>query len=234
MVNTLILYYITDRRQFPGAASEQRARLLAKIAEASRAGVDLIQLREKDLRPGELETLAREAVNCVRQNAGPRPTRLLINSRVDIAIAAGADGVHLPAGDIATSDARVIFSKAGVHAPVIGVSCHTLAEVRLAESHGADFAVFGPVFQKLGAPGQGLAALRAACGQVPARGIEAAVPAGQMPVLALGGVTLENAHSCLQAGAGGIAAIRLFQENEIARVMEKIKIHHGGMETQRD
>lgn len=230
----MVFYYITDRRQFPGTASGQRKRLLAKIAEASRAGVDLIQLREKDLRPGELETLAREAVDCVKQEAGPARTRLLINSRVDIAIAAGAEGVHLPAGDIAASDGRVIFSKAGVHAPIIGVSCHTLAEVRLAESHGADFAVFGPIFEKSGVPGQGLAALRTACGQVPARGIEAALPAGQMPVLALGGVTLENTRSCLQAGAGGIAAIRLFQENEIARVVENIKINHRGTETQRD
>jgi thiamine-phosphate pyrophosphorylase len=229
----LILYYITDRRQFPGTEAEQRARLLAKIAEASGAGVEVIQLREKDLLPRQLEILAREAVDCIRQNAPRGRTRLLINSRVDVAIAAGADGVHLPCGDVAASDARVIFSKAGVHAPVIGVSCHTVAEVRLAESHGADFAVFGPVFEKSGAPGQGLAALRTACGQVSARGIEAAVPAGQMPVLALGGVTLENATACLEAGASGIAAIRLFQENEIARVVGKIKSCRGDAEARR-
>lgn len=227
----LVFYYITDRRQFPGTESQRRERLLAKIAEAGRAGVDLIQLREKDLLPRELEALAREAVRLVRENAAPSPTRLLINSRLDVAIAAGAAGVHLRAGDIAASEARVIFSKAGVHAPVIGASCHTLAEVRLAESHGADFAVFGPVFEKADASGQGLAALRAVCSQVPARGIEAAVPAGSMPVLALGGVTLENAASCLQAGAAGVAAIRLFQENDIARVVEKIK---STTEAQRD
>ncbi len=219
----MVFYYITDRRQFPGGEGEQRARLLAKIAEASRAGVDLIQLREKDLLPRELETLAREAVAAIRHNSVPQRTRLLINSRTDVAIAAEADGVHLRSDDIAASEARVIFSKAGVRAPVIGVSCHTVAEVRLAESHGADFAVLGPVFEKSGTPGQGLASLREACGQVPARGIEAAVPAGQMPVLALGGVTLENATACLAAGASGMAAIRLFQQNEIARVMEKIK-----------
>lgn len=226
----MVLYYITDRRQFSGTESERRARLLAKIAEASRAGVDLIQLREKDLRPRELEALAGEAVRRVRESAAANSTRLLINSRLDVAMAAGADGVHLPANDIAASEARVIFSKAGVHAPVIGVSCHSLAEVRLAESHGADFAVFGPVFEKSGAPGQGLAALRAVCGQVPAPGIEAAVPAGNMPVLALGGVRLENAGACLKAGAAGVAAIRLFQQNDIARVMEKIRVPHRGME----
>ena len=226
--------YITDRRQFPGTESEQRARLLAKVAEASRAGVDLIQLREKDLPASELEALAAEAGRLVRENGGPRGTRLLINSRVDIAIAAGVDGVHLRSDDMAASEARVIFSKAGVHAPVIGVSCHALAEVRLAESHGADFAVFGPVFEKSGKPGQGLAGLRAVSSRVPASGIEAALPAGCMPVLALGGVSVENTAACLEAGAAGIAGIRLFQENEIARVVEKIKICHGDTETQRD
>lgn len=225
----MVFYYITDRRQFHGAPQQQQARLLAKIAEAVRAGVDLIQLREKDLPARDLEALARQAVRLLRANGKPS-TRLLINSRVDVAIAAGADGVHLRADDIAASEARVIFGKAGVHAPIIGVSCHALAEVRLAESHGADFAVFGPVFEKSGAAGQGLAALHAVCGGVPARGIEAALPAGTMPVLALGGVTLENAAACVEAGAAGIAAIRLFQENDIAQVIEKIKIHRRDTE----
>lgn len=230
----MVFCYITDRRQFPGSPREQRARLLAKVAEASRAGVDLIQLREKDLPARELEALAGEAARLARENSGPKRTRLLVNSRVDVAIAAGAGGAHLRGDDIAASEARVIFEKAGVRAPVIGVSCHTLAEVRLAESHGADFAVFGPVFEKLGAPGQGLAELAAVCGQVPARGIEAALPAGCMPVLALGGVTAENAGACLRVGAAGIAGIRLFQENEIARIVEKIKARHGDTEAQRD
>lgn len=224
----MIFYYITDRKQFPGTAAEQRARLLAKMAEASRAGVALIQLREKDLPARELEALAREAVGAVRESAGRKRARLLINSRLDVAIAVGADGVHLRADDIAASEARVIFTKAGVHKPVIGVSCHSVPEVRLAESHGADFAVFGPVFEKSGAPGQGLATLRAACGQVPARGVEAAVPAGTMPVLALGGVTRDNAAACLEAGAAGLAAIRLFQENDIESIIEDLKAHPGG------
>jgi thiamine-phosphate pyrophosphorylase len=222
----LLLYYITDRRQFPGSEREQRGRLLAKIAEASRAGVDLIQLREKDLPGRELEALAGEAARHIRENAGGKGTRLLINSRVDVAIAVAADGAHLPAGDIAASEARVIFCKAGVNAPTLGVSCHSLAEVRLAEAHGADFAVFGPVFEKTRTPGQGLGALRAACGRVPAPGLEAALPAGAMPVLALGGVTLDNAAACLHAGAAGIAAIRLFQENDVGSVVQKFRIHH--------
>lgn len=218
----MIFYYITDRRQLPGTESQRRGRLLEKIAEAARAGVDFIQLREKDLSARELELLAREAMRRIQENARGKSSRLLVNSRVDVAIAAGADGVHLRTDDIAASEARVIFSKAGMDAPVIGVSCHSLAEVRLAESHGADFAVFGPVFEKSGAAGQGLAALREACGQVPARGIEAAVPAGQMPVLALGGVTAENVALCLRAGAAGIAGIRLFQDSDIAQVAGRI------------
>jgi thiamine-phosphate pyrophosphorylase len=222
----MISYYITGRKQFPGTAAEQRARLLAKIAEASRAGVDFIQLREKDLPARALEALAREAVGVVRENAGGKHTRLLINSRVDVAIAAEADGVHLRGDDLAANEARVIFAKAGVRKPLIGVSCHSVSQVRLAESHGADFAVFGPVFEKSGASGQGLAALRAACGQVPAPGVEAAVPAGQMPVLALGGVTQDNAAACLQAGAAGVAAVRLFQENDIASILEDLKSRH--------
>jgi len=226
----MISYYITDRKQFPGTAAEQRARLLAKIAEATRAGVDLIQLREKDLPARDLEALAREAVRVVRENAGGKRARLLISSRVDVAIAAEADGVHLRGDDLAANEARVIFAKAGVRKPLIGVSCHSVSQVRLAESHGADFAVFGPVFEKSGASGQGLAALRAACGQVPARGVEAAVPAGQMPVLALGGVTQDNAAACLKAGAAGVAAIRLFQENDIASILENLKNRHEGVE----
>lgn len=200
--------------------------MLAKIAEATRAGVDLIQLREKDLPGRELEVLAREAVRVVRENAGGKRTRLLINSRVDVAIAAQADGVHLRGDDIAASEVRVIFSQAGMHKPVIGVSCHSVSEVRLAESHGADFAVFGPVFGKSGAPGQGVAGLRAACDKVPARGLEAAVPAGQMPVLALGGVNRDNAAACFEAGAAGIAAIRLFQENNVGSIIEGLKTRH--------
>ncbi len=219
----MIFYYITDRRQFPGRESQRRGRLLEKIAEAARAGVDYIQLREKDLPARELELLAKDAMRRIHANASGKPARLLVNSRMDVAIAAGADGVHLRADDVAASEARVIFSKAGVDAPVIGVSCHSLAEVRLAESHGADFAVFGPVFEKSGAAGHGLAALREACGQVAAHGIEAAVAAGQMPVLALGGVTAEKAALCLRAGAAGIAGIRLFQENEVAQTEGRIK-----------
>ncbi len=229
----MFLYYITDRRQFPGAAPEQRRRLLEKIALAARCGVDFIQLREKDLTTREQECLAREAVRTIREvletrNQKPE-TRLLINSRVDVALAAGADGVHLRADDISAGDARALWSKAAGDRQlatgnwVVAVSCHTPQAVRLAEAHGADFAVFAPVFEKAGRAGIGLDLLRAACaGEPPVSGPEVS-PARRFPVLALGGVTLENARACVQAGAAGIAAIRLFQEDDISRVVAQLR-----------
>jgi len=204
----VLLYYITDRKQFPGPEPRQRELLLAKIGEAARAGVNYIQLREKDLPVRELEALARAAVGLVRETGNvKRATRLLINSRSDVALAARADGVHLPSGDISASDARAVWSPR--HA-VIAVSCHTAEEVRQAEARGADFAVFGPVFEKVGTSlSVGLEALHAAC-------------LGPLPALAIGGVTLQNARACIAAGAAGIAAIRLFQQDDVAKLVEQL------------
>jgi thiamine-phosphate pyrophosphorylase len=225
MARRFLLYYITDRTQFPGDESARRRALLAKIAEAARSGVDYIQLREKDLSTRDLESLAREAVEAVHENrltAGHRPltTRLLINSRTDVALAAGADGVHLRGDDISVPEARIIWdrvvargSQLAARSPLVAVSCHSRADVDRAQSEGADFVVFAPVFEKRdlpGAPPAGLAALREVC-------------QAKIPVLALGGVTLANAASCLEAGAAGIAAIRLFQENNIAEVVHTIR-----------
>ena len=221
----MLLYYITDRTQFPGGENARRRVLLEKVAEAARSGVDFIQLREKDLPTRALEALAHAAVRIVRENSRLRaenrqlPTRLLINSRTDVAIACGADGVHLRSDDISPRDVRAVWmGDAGVLArerqsPVIGVSCHATSDVASAASEGADFAVFAPVFEKKDAPEMrppGLDGLREACQQ-------------KIPVLALGGVTLENARACMEAGAAGIAAIRLFQENDVAEVVQKIK-----------
>ena len=225
-----ILYYITDRSAFPGDESSRRRRLLEKIREAARAGVDYIQLREKDLSPRELESLARDAMGAIRENSElrtenrERRTALLINSRTDIARAVGASGVHLRSNDILPEDIREIWKesrvavcRAGTPArqnsprdPLIGVSCHSQAEVARAATNGATFAVFAPVFEKKDAVAAGLAQLREAC-------------RANIPVLALGGITLANAHSCLAAGAAGIAAIRLFQENDIATVVKQLR-----------
>jgi thiamine-phosphate pyrophosphorylase len=207
----VLLYYITDRRQFPGTDHNRKQLLLRKIAECSQAGIDYIQLREKDLGSRELEALARRAVELLPKEGR---TRLLINSRIDVALAAGAHGVHLPANDLPASEARAIFSAAGVIDAVIAVSTHTVQEVAAAEAHGADFAVFGPIFEKSGETfTDGLRHLRDAC-----RRPRVGTP---MPLLALGGVTSENAQACIEAGAAGIAGIRLFQEGDFFRSPER-------------
>ncbi len=225
----MILCYITDRHQFPGAESQRCARLLVKIAEAARAGVDYIQLREKDLAARDLECLASDALAAVRGNSkqNGRQSRLLVNHRIDVALAVGADGVHLRSDDIPAGDARALLSKNKRFVTrkwTIGVSCHTRAEIALAEAHGADFAVFAPVFGKLGSQGIGLPALRDACTRTPNSlpKVEAGI-VHHIPVLALGGVTLGNAADCLQAGAAGIAGIRLFQENGVEETVSKLR-----------
>jgi thiamine-phosphate pyrophosphorylase len=197
--------YITDRRQLPGDPIEQRRRLLDTVGAAAHAGIDLIQLREKDLTANALEELALEVVAVIQGT----PAKLLVNSRLDVAIAAGAQGVHLRSdeGELTASEARVVLHKAGCASALITASCHSLGEVAFAEAHGADFAVLGPVFQKEGAQvASGLALLKAASSRVVS-------PGSRMAVLALGGITLQNARLCAEAGADGIAAIRLFQQD---------------------
>ena len=225
MPESCLLYYITDRSAFPGDEPARRRRLLEKISEAVRAGVDYIQLREKDLPTRDVESLAREAVRIIAQlrteNRELR-TALLINSRTDVAMAAGAAGVHLRSNDISPQEVRTIWTKCGAgtparqlspQSPLIAVSCHSPAEVIQAATQAATFTVFAPVFEKKDIPGThpaGLTALRQAC-------------QSNIPVLALGGITLANAHSCLAAGAAGIAAIRLFQENDIAEIVDRLR-----------
>jgi thiamine-phosphate pyrophosphorylase len=210
----VLLCYITDRSQFPGSSEHQKSRLLEKIAECAGAGVDYVQLREKDLSPRELEDLAGKALAAIPSASG---TSLLINSRIDVALAVGAHGIHLPARDLSASDARVIWDRAGRTGAVIGVSGHTGEEVSQAEAHGADFALFAPVFDKSGvANPAGITQLWHACHRPHPVGTP-------MPVLALGGVTVENAQGCLDAGAAGIAGIRLFQQNDVRATVEQLR-----------
>jgi thiamine-phosphate pyrophosphorylase len=217
MAESPLLYYITDRTAFPGDERTRRLRLLEKIAEAASAGIDYIQLREKDLPARDLESLAREAMRIM----GELTTVLLINSRTDVALASEADGVHLPANGVSPAEVKQIWTcgrerlarKLSPQNPVISVSCHSPQEVAQAASNQATIALFAPVFEKKDAPGTtptGLEALRQAC-------------LSKIPVLALGGITLQNAASCLEAGAAGIAAIRLFQENNIAAIIRTLR-----------
>jgi thiamine-phosphate pyrophosphorylase len=215
-----VLYYITNRAAFPGDERTRRLRLLDKIAEATANGVDYIQLREKDLSSRELESLSREALRIIHNLKTQNPkltTALLINSRTDIALAISADGVHLPADDVSPQDVREMWKcgagtlarELSLQNPLIAVSCHKLEEVEKGALNQATFVVLAPIFEKSGTNPQGLEALHEACRT-------------KIPVLALGGITLQNANSCLQAGAAGIAAIRLFQENDIATIVRKL------------
>jgi thiamine-phosphate pyrophosphorylase len=148
----------------------------------------LIQIREKDLPARELLRL----VSTIREVAAGTKTRVLVNDRLDIALAAGIDGVHLPADGLPPERVRPLVK-------LLGVSTHTIEEAIEAEKARADFIVFGPIFESPG---------KSAIGLDPLRKVAAAV---KIPVLAIGGVNDRNAQGVLEAGAAGIAGIRLFQ-----------------------
>jgi thiamine-phosphate diphosphorylase len=175
----MIRYYVTDRSQ---------GDVLTYARRAIAAGVDMIQIREKDL-PGR-QLL--ELVCQVRDLATGTPTRILVNDRVDIAVAAGVDGVHLPANGLPPARVRPFVK-------VLGISTHTLNEAVEAEQARSDFIVFGPIFDTPGKTPVGIDVLRDVASRV------------KIPVLAIGGITPENTQEVLTAGAAGIAGIRLFQ-----------------------
>ena len=194
-------YAITDRSLFSDPYDRRLSALVHQTGLWAREGIDHIQLREKDLPAATLATLARQILEELRGT----PTRLLINSRLDVAVATAAHGVHLTSapGELTPAQVREVYSAASLPRPIVSLSCHKLAEVEVARNE-ADLILFAPVFHKtvdgeMVTPGAGLEELREACA--------AAAP---VPVYALGGVTEENAPECLLAGAAGIAGIRLF------------------------
>ncbi len=198
-----LLCYVTGRKSL-GAADPVES-LLANIRAAIEAGVDWVQIREKDLNARELLALARPAVSMRSGQDRAAEPRILINDRLDVALAAGAAGVHLGRESLPAREV-VRWCRAG-NAPtrfLIGVSCHNIEEAREAESAGASYIFFGPVFATPSkasfGPPQGVAKLGEVCRAV------------SLPVIAIGGVDAENAAECMRAGAAGIAAIRMFQE----------------------
>lgn len=181
-------------------AISDRATLATGLAEwfaaLAHAGIGAVQIREKDLDDRALYGLARLACSVFPPHSPP--TAVLVNGRLDVALAAGADGAHLPADGVPLPSLRRRFGP-GV---LLGRSTHTAEEVERARDEGADYVTFGPVYPVPGkeryGPPPGLEGLRraAACG---------------IPVYALGGVTLERFREVAAAGAAGVAGIRMFQ-----------------------
>ena len=210
-----ILCYVTGRKSLdlavPADALLGIVELEKEIHAAVDAGVDWVQIREKDLPGREMLALVRKAAALGRAKDG----RVIVNDRLDVALAAGATGVHLGRESLPAQEV-VAWRRAG-NAPagfLIGVSCHSLKEARAAELAGASYIFFGPVFdtpskQSFGAP-QGLARLSEVCRSV------------AIPVIAIGGISQANGLECLQAGGAGIAAIRLFQAARKSGELEEI------------
>jgi thiamine-phosphate pyrophosphorylase len=220
-----IFCYVTDRRVFEAAplASDSLPRdpgpfhgrsLHNCIRRAAAAGAGWIQIREKDLDACSLVELARLAVAETRA-AG---ARVLVNDRLDVALAANAAGVHLGEKSLPLETVIEWRRSTGRSDFLIGVSCHSLESAHAAARGGAEYIFFGPVFATpskaaFGTP-QGIERLREVCASV------------EIPVLAIGGVNLENARACIASGAAGLAAIRLFQdaknEVELAAMLKAI------------
>jgi thiamine-phosphate pyrophosphorylase len=201
-----ILCYVTDRQSLHIAAGQSReAALVQHIESAVRAGVDWVQIREKDLPGRNLMDVTRAAIRACNNSSAQNRVRVLVNDRCDVAWAAGAAGVHLGEKSLPV---RILVDARRGRGPanfLVGTSCHSVDGAIRAAEEGSDYLFFGPLFAtpskvEFGAP-QGLGKLAEVCRAV------------SIPVIAIGGITLENARACRDAGAAGIAAIRLFQQN---------------------
>jgi thiamine-phosphate pyrophosphorylase len=246
---TPILCYVTDSKGLsPATPSDLSSALVQTIATLASAGVDWIQLREKHMSARDLSSLAREASRQPAAQPGrerPKPC-VIVNDRLDVAIAERADGVHLGENGLPVDEAKLFLesreaeqaARAGLFTPTVvgpvtaprplvtnqpapvnfllGVSCHSVEGATSAARDGASYVFFGPVFATpskagMGKP-QGVAGLAEACRSV------------SIPVLAIGGITLENAAACIKAGAAGIAAIRLFQDApDAAEIVKELR-----------
>jgi len=192
-----ILYLITRGATIESTTPdcEEFRNILQQVSAAVTAGIQLIQIREKRLTARALFELTTAVAAIVRGSA----TRVLVNDRADIAASAGADGVHLTTRSLAPDIIRKTFGAKFL----IGASTHSLSEARAARREGADFAVFGPIFATASkveyGPPPGTAQLT-----------EATRELAPFPLLALGGITINNVNGCWSAGASGVAGISLF------------------------
>jgi thiamine-phosphate pyrophosphorylase len=191
-----LTYYITGSRDLAVGYDARKTALTDRVREAFLAGVDFVQVREKDFSARQVaEIVAALATLPERGNS-----RLLVNERFDIAACFGADGVHLPGGYAPVTAPRGAMGSMKL---MVGVSCHNLGEVAEAAEQGASYVLLSPIFatpSKPGAAPLGLHSLETACRM------------HALPIFALGGVSMDNAAACIQAGAAGVAGIRLFQE----------------------
>jgi thiamine-phosphate diphosphorylase len=210
-----IVCYVTDRKALPGEKTPSA--LFEKLRIAAAAGVDWVQVREKDLPARELLALVRDAVAL-------GSVRIIVNDRLDVAIAARAVGVHLGHTSVPAREV-VRWCRAG-NAPadfLVGVSCHSLEGAQEAKSAGASYTYFGPIYETpskipFGKP----------------HGVEElaqVAKAVRIPVIAIGGVNESNAAECIRAGAAGIAAIRMIQDasnsDNAAALKKAIEAIHG-------
>jgi thiamine-phosphate pyrophosphorylase len=226
-----LLCYVTERHSLPAATlADSTEALTRKIAEVAAAGVDWVQIREKDLTARQLASLTQKSLRIAARSSAKSScvTRVLVNDRLDVAIAERAGGVHLGEKSLPIGEAkRLIRSALPTQALgdsfLAGVSCHSLEGAQAAERDGADYIFFGPVFatpsKEMFGPPQGPEPLEQVCRAV------------SIPVLAIGGITLETAAACLAAGASGVAAIRLFQSaadpNQIVDSIRRIANRNG-------
>jgi len=217
-----ILCYVTDRRSLPLSTSADAHRLLLdSIGNAAAAGVDWIQLREKDYSGKEWTRLVSESLlQLERTGSG---TRILVNDRLDVALACGAGGVHLSENGIPVAEACRLrdeyFAQHNLRRDfLVGLSCHSMGAALAAARAGADYVYFSPIFftpsKANYGPPQGVERLAKVCATV------------NIPVIAIGGVTRQNAGECFRTGASGVAAIRLFQQpaeplKEIVRALRQ-------------
>ncbi len=190
MASTFSLCFVTDRHAIASGD------VFPRIVEAVRAGVDLVQVREKDLGTRPLLELVAAAVAAARGTQ----SRVVVNDRLDVALAAGASGIHLGTQSLPAEAVRRLVAPGFL----VGVSCHLLDEALAAERARADYIFLGPIF-----PTPSKAAFGPPLGLDKLREVRAQV---KIPIVAIGGVTVERVKACLEAGAAGIAGIRLFQD----------------------